>query len=154
MAGYFLDTSAIAKRYLPEVGSGWIVSLTDPAARNICWLASITRVELVAGLYRRQRLGQLTPVDAQRAAAIAFHECASIFRVLVIDTVVLDRAAILVASHGLRAYDGMQLAAALRLRDEYDRSGLPPPIFVSSDQALNDAARAEGMVVDDPLQHL
>jgi predicted nucleic acid-binding protein len=153
VATYFLDTSAIAKRYLPELGSGWIVSLTDVAARNTCWLAAVTRVELVAGLYRRQRLGHLTPTDAQRAAAIALHECASSFRGLVIDAVVLDRAAIVVAAHGLRAYDGIQLAAALRLRDEYDRSRLPPPIFVSSDQVLNDAARAEGMDVDDPLQH-
>jgi predicted nucleic acid-binding protein len=28
---YFLDTSALAKRYIPETGTDWILSITDAA---------------------------------------------------------------------------------------------------------------------------
>jgi hypothetical protein len=45
------------------------------------------------------------------------------------------------------------LAGAVRLRAEYERAGLPPPIFLSSDQALNRAASAENMVIEDPTAH-
>jgi hypothetical protein len=31
MGTYFLDTSAVVKRYFPEQGHGWIVNLCDPA---------------------------------------------------------------------------------------------------------------------------
>ncbi len=31
MAIYFLDTSAIVKRYIAERGQGWVLSLCDPA---------------------------------------------------------------------------------------------------------------------------
>jgi len=31
MATYFLDTSAIIKRYILEQGQAWILSLCDPA---------------------------------------------------------------------------------------------------------------------------
>lgn len=153
MPTYFLDSSAIAKRYVAEVGSAWTVSLTDPSSRNVCWLAAVTRVEVVAGLYRRHRMGHLTAVDAQRSAGAFLHECAVAFRVLTIDSATLDSAIKLIGTHPVRAYDAIQLAAALRLRTEYERVGLPPLIFVSSDQALNRAAAAEGLVVEDPTAH-
>jgi predicted nucleic acid-binding protein len=72
---------------------------------------------------------------------------------LAIDSTTLDTAVKLVGAHAIRAYDAIQLAGAIRLRAEYERAGLPPPIFVSSDQALNRAASAEGMVVEDPTVH-
>jgi len=150
---FFLDSSAIAKRYVSEVGSAWIASLTDASARNVCWLAAVTRVEVVAGLYRRHRMGHLTAVDAQRSTAAFHHEFAADFRVLAIDSATLDSAVKLIGTHPVRAYDAIQLAAALRLRTEYELAGLPPPIFVSSDQALNRAAAAEGLVVEDPTAH-
>jgi hypothetical protein len=33
-----------------------MISLTDPGSHNVCWLAAVTRVEVVAALYRRHRL--------------------------------------------------------------------------------------------------
>ena len=153
MPTYFLDSSAIAKRYVAEVGSAWITALTDPRSRNVCWLAAVTRVEVVAGLYRRHRMGHLGAIDAQRFAAAFLHEYALAFRALAIDTATPDAAVKLIGTHPVRAYDAIQLATALRLRTEYELAGLPPPIFVSSDQALNRAASAEGLVVEDPTTH-
>ena len=39
---YFPDSSALAKRYIAETGSGWVQTLTDPAAANTIYVARIT----------------------------------------------------------------------------------------------------------------
>jgi hypothetical protein len=98
-------------------------------------------------------MGHLTAKDAQRCAAAFLHEYAAAFRALAIDSATLDTAIKLIGTHPVRAYDAIQLAAGLRLLAEYELAGLPPPVFVSSDQALNRAASAEGLVVEDPTTH-
>ena len=45
MSLYFLDSSALVKRYVTETGSDWIRALTDPPARNPLIIARITWVE-------------------------------------------------------------------------------------------------------------
>jgi predicted nucleic acid-binding protein len=79
VATFFLDSSAVAKRYVAERGSAWTVSLSNGAAGNVCWLAAVTRVEVIAALYRRHRLGHIGVVDTQRAAAAFLHEFAVAF---------------------------------------------------------------------------
>jgi hypothetical protein len=56
-------------------------------------------------------------------------------------------------AHSLRAYDAVQLAAALKIRQEHQDFSFPPVTLISADQALNDAATAEGLTVDDPRSH-
>ena len=67
--------------------------------------------------------------------------------------VVCADAMLLARSHGLRAYDAVQLAAALQARLIYQTGGLGPVSLVSADQTLNEAGEAEGMDVDDPNSH-
>lgn len=33
MSVYFLDSSALVKRYVAEIGSGWVVSLCNPTLK-------------------------------------------------------------------------------------------------------------------------
>ena len=98
-------------------------------------------------------MGNLLQEQAQQAAARFLHEQATSFRVLALDTRIVDQAARLVGDHPLRAYDAVPLAVAMRLRDEYQAAGLAPPVFVSSDRILNQAASAEGLLVEDPAAH-
>jgi uncharacterized protein len=44
MAVYFLDSSALMKRYISEIGSAWVVNLFDPALNNEVLIAAITFV--------------------------------------------------------------------------------------------------------------
>jgi hypothetical protein len=60
---------------------------------------------------------------------------------------------LLAETHGLRGYDAVQLAAACQINALLIMSGLPPLTFVASDHALNAAATAEGLTVDDPNTH-
>lgn len=59
----------------------------------------------------------------------------------------------LAQAHGLRAYDAVQLAAVLHATEQRTARGSVPLVLVSSDNELNDAARAEGLAVDDPNDH-
>jgi hypothetical protein len=54
MAIYFLDTSAIVKRYIAEPGQAWVLSLCDPAQQHDLYISQITLVDLLphAGICR------------------------------------------------------------------------------------------------------
>ena len=66
----------------------------------------------------------------------------------------LDASAVGLAKlHLLRAYDSVQLATALELQIARRNMNVPLPIFLSADQNLNQAALAEGLLVDDPNRH-
>jgi hypothetical protein len=52
---YFLDSSALLKRYVSEIGTDWIQSLTAESANNLLIVARITSVEVESALARRQR---------------------------------------------------------------------------------------------------
>jgi hypothetical protein len=64
-----------------------------------------------------------------------------------------SRAMALAHNHILRGYDAVQLAAAMEFSAERVNAGLPALVFVSADVALNAAAVAEGLAVDDPNTH-
>jgi len=56
---YFLDSSALIKRYVVEIGSPWIKTLTDSQTGNSLLLVRITWVEVLSAFARRQREGGL-----------------------------------------------------------------------------------------------
>ena len=52
MADYFLDSSAVVKRYVNEPGSEFVGELVDLYVENNVFLAPITRVEVAAAFAR------------------------------------------------------------------------------------------------------
>ncbi len=65
----------------------------------------------------------------------------------------MNRAMSLAEAYALRGYDAVQLAAARMVSDRCVARGIPAPTLISSDAALNAAATAEGLTVDDPNLH-
>lgn len=63
MTAYFVDSSALVKRYVPETGSAWIQALSAQETGNSLFIARITWVEVLSALARREREGSLTPTD-------------------------------------------------------------------------------------------
>ncbi len=55
MTLYFLDSSAIVKRYFQEPGHEWIETLHDPAQGHGLYIAQAALVEVVAGICRKAR---------------------------------------------------------------------------------------------------
>jgi len=66
---------------------------------------------------------------------------------LVVDAMLLAR------THGLRAYDAVQLAAMREVDRLHRTAGLGRVTLISADGELNAAATAEGLSVDDPNAH-
>jgi uncharacterized protein len=152
MPCYFFDSSALVKRYVQEHGTAWVVSVLDPAAGNSVFVARLTGVEVIAAIARRSRAGGLPPTSASIALRQFRREFQRRWRVVGIFVGVVHAAMELAERYGLRAYDAVQLAAALRVKEKYD--ALREPItMVSADGELNTAARAEGLNVEDPNQH-
>ncbi len=63
MSSYYLDTSALIKRYLGETGSIWIKNLVDLAAGHVIVVSDLTAVEVFSTLARRRREGTIATPD-------------------------------------------------------------------------------------------
>jgi predicted nucleic acid-binding protein len=151
MAVYFLDSSALVKRYAAERGSAWVRGLVDPAARHDLLSARITGVEVASALARH--VPPLPPGYWARIMPVFRWEFRTFFQVVPVDRALVDRAITLAGLHRLRGYDAVQLAALVQVRRRFNRAGRPAPALVSADAALNAAAFAEGFAVEDPDLH-
>jgi len=154
VASYYLDTSALVKRYAREQGSDWVRMLLDPSARHALYTIRLTGPELVAALARKARTGEMTTANAADAIRAFRADWDGLgrthYRVLAAGYVATGRAMDLVERHGLRGYDATHLAAALVVADVRRRRGLLALTFVSADNGQRQAAAAEGLPVDDP----
>ena len=65
----------------------------------------------------------------------------------------VDAAVRLGNAHALCAHDAVQLAVGLEVNGSRQADGFGPATLISADQALNTAAIAEGLTVDDRNSH-
>jgi predicted nucleic acid-binding protein len=151
--GYFVDSSALVKRYVVERGTPWVRRLTRRSPGRRIYLARITAVEVTAAVARRRKGRTLTAAKASSILRRFRQHLAGRYTLIEISPALLDHAMRLANAHALRAYDAVQLAAALAIRQERQDAGFSPVTLISADQALNDAATAEGLTVDDPRSH-
>lgn len=150
MAVYFVDSSALVKRYISEIGSTWVLSLFDSALNNEVLIAAITGVELVAAITRRARGGSISATDATTACSQFRSDLQSEYQVVEITENIINSAMALAETLGLRGYDAVQLAAGREINALCIASGLPPVRFVSADNELNAAAASEGLLIKNP----
>jgi hypothetical protein len=153
VAGRFFDTSAIVKRYVREAGTSWVRSLTRIGSPDPIYLARITAVEVCAAVARRQRGASLPPAQAMAILSRFRRHLVRRYQIAEVTPALLSDAMDLAEVHGLRAYDFVQLAAALELNRLRVAAGLGGIILVSADLELNAAATASGLAVDDPNLH-
>ena len=112
MQYYFLDTSALAQRYVDEIGSEWVADLFDSDDGVAIYVAEITTVELTSAIVRRSRGGSMSTDEADSALIEFDRHLIRDYFVLEITSELLFNARFLVKAHGLRAYDSVQLAVA------------------------------------------
>jgi predicted nucleic acid-binding protein len=150
VAVYFLDSSAIVKQFVSEIGSAWVTGLLDPSAGHRINLASLTGIEVVAALTRRGRGGGLALASA--AVGRFRSDFTHRYRVLELTGARVAHALTLAEVHALRGSDAVQLATALQVHTECLNLGLSLTL-ISADAELNTAATAEGLLVEDPNAH-
>jgi len=147
---YFLDTSALVKRYVPELGSNWIQSITVPAAGNFLAISQITWVEVCSAFSRRQREGSLSGDEVDQLMGDFRTDFDNQYEVLEVDRTLIETAGALVMQNPLRAYDSVQLASALRVQSTLVSVPDTQLIFVSADNRLLNIAHSEGLAIDNP----
>jgi uncharacterized protein len=154
MTIYFVDSSALVKRYISEVGSTWVLELFDPAAEHEIFIAAITGVEIVAAIARRARNGSISASDAAIVCNQFRNDLLTDYQVVEIGEKVISSGMKLAETRGLRGYDAVQLAAGWAINEMCIASGLPIMTFVSADKELNLAATQEGLLVENPSAYL
>jgi hypothetical protein len=147
---YFLDTSALVKRYVREIGSDWILSITDPATDNDLAISQITWVEVHSAFARRLRDGSLSAQRFDLIAQKVREDFENGYRVIDVDRTLIETAGALVMQNPLRAYDSVQLASALRVQSLLTSIPETQLIFVWADNRLLDIAQSAGLATDNP----
>ena len=147
---YFLDSSVLVKRYVPETGSSWVKAIADPQVGNTLIIARITWVEVLSALSRRQREGSLTGTDVNQIIQTFRSDLNTQYRVIEVDPIRTERAGQLVVQYPLRAYDALQLASGLNAQSSFAQMPNTQFIFVTADVRLINIAQSEGLVTDNP----
>ncbi len=147
---YFVDTSALAKRYVTETGTLWLQTTLDPSTGCSVYIVRITAVERVAALTRRERGGTISPPNAVAARTAFRTHLAAQYQVIELTEALANEAMLLAETHGLRGYDAVQMAAAVDVNASYRAAGLPPITLISADAELNAAIALEGLMAESP----
>jgi hypothetical protein len=154
VANYYFDSSGLVKRYDPrEIGSAWVVSITDPAAAHLLLASQLALVEVASAFARKERGGAITRVERLDYLRLFARDCQAEYHLLPLTDEILRLAADLTHRQALRAYDAVQLATALQANRLLVSAGSLPLIFVTADKRLGQAAVTEGLVTDNPLDH-
>jgi predicted nucleic acid-binding protein len=150
---YFIDSSALVKRYVTEAGTAWVQAITHPSTRNRLIIARITWVEVLSALARRQREGSLSTEQIAGAISAFRYDLDTQCQIIQVDRALTEVVGQLVLKHPLRAYDAIQLASALSIYPPFERATLTSLTFLAADDRLLAIARAEGLQTDNPNHH-
>lgn len=161
MAVYFLDSSALVKRYISETGSVWVLGLFDPALNNEVFIAAITGVEIIAAITRRclrqplrgTRSGSISITDATTTRNQFKIDLQKDYQIVEITENIINSGMVLSETYGLRGYDAIQLAVGRVVNTISIANGLSPITFVSADNELNAAVVSEGLMIENPNSH-
>lgn len=153
VAAYFLDSSALLKRYLSEIGTAWVQSLTAKASGNILLISRITSVEILSAIARRQREGSLTSEQTQTLRTIFQQHFTDQYEIVELTPTLTTLAGELCARQSLRAYDAVQLASALTILPIIAQSPENFLTFLTADDRLLRAAQLEHLQADNPNLH-
>jgi uncharacterized protein len=146
---YFADTSALAKRYLAEVGSRWMRNQLIPSSGNVILISQTASIEIFSLLARRQREKSISPSAEMRLRRAFLRHLMHEYLAVPLDNHVLIQARNLTTKYPLRTLDAIQLGSAVMAKTYLSE----PIIFVGSDNNLLAAVSSEGFAVDNPLNH-
>jgi predicted nucleic acid-binding protein len=149
---YYADSRALIKCYVNEVGSAWMRSMAE-SDDHVIITARISFVEVFSALNRRLREAKLNPKDYRALAGDVAASFANDYQVIELTTGITEGARRLLESHALRAYDAVQLASALYANEAVQSADLSSLVFLSTDERLTTAARAEGLTAENPNEH-
>ncbi len=147
MALYYLETTALVKLYVRELGTERLLLLADRSSENRLAILALAQVELRSAVRRRERNGEIPAAVATQLLEVFKRHVEGRFITQTVTDFVLDLASMLVDQYALRAFDAVQLAGYMALKSS---AGPDVPVFVCSDHELLAAATREGIPILDP----
>lgn len=151
MNHFFLDASALGKRYVVEIGTPLVNHLFDTVSRTRMLALLLGVGEIVSILVRRRNSGQISET--------AFQQAMTEFRVEVIDEPDFSLQSVtddwvlaslrLIEQHALNATDAFILQCALQVADTLRRVG-DDLVMVTSDLRLVHAAQRTELIAWNP----
>lgn len=150
---YYLDASALVKRYVDEIGSEWLRDICAAEQVPLLFTSRMTIVEVISAFARRTREGALSHADFTTIRDVFQTDCLDDYQIMPPTMAMVDLACGLLERHPLRAYDAIQLATALSADRFLAQGGYPSLTFLSADERLNNVAIDNKLAVDDPNRH-
>ena len=151
MDSFFLDASALAKRYVPEPGSGLVDFLIDNVPKPRLYILNAGYAEVVSVLVRKKNAGALSAarfshvlLDLEREVARSLGK-----NLLSFDNSAAIDATALIVGHSVNSTDAIALRVALDVVQQLRSQG-DDLVFVASDLRLLRAAQAEGLATFTP----
>ena len=146
MVSYFLDTSAIVKRYIREAGSNWFNVQSDFADESPIFICEITLAETAAALAAKQRASDgITEQQRDSALDLFLKHGVDEYSLIAVNREIINQAVVLTQTHKLRGCDSIQLAAALLVNKTLTSAEFAPLTFVAADSDLLQAADVAGL---------
>ena len=154
MSVFYVDTSALVKRYVREVGTTWVRAMSDPGTGNTIMVAEIGMVEAAAAIASKHRApGSISRHERDVAVRLLVLHCTEEYDLIPVTRAIIDRALLLTQVHRLRGYDAVHLASALAANAVLVADGSADLTLVAADRDLRDAAMREGLAIDSPEEH-
>lgn len=148
MAVYYLETSALIKRYRSERGTEVVDEVFEAKAEYDLLTTSYFTVLEVSSVATRLLRGSIIRMGSYRRLLANFmHDVREVMVLHPVSETVLSEAVDLIMAHALRAPDAVHLATALSIRASLSDM---PLVFVASDARLKAAGLASGLPVLDP----
>lgn len=146
---WFLDTSALTKRYVRETGTDWMVRLFESSSPGTLGIARLALLEMRSLLMLAEEQRRLAREQVSSVWATFEREAENLLLVQNYEEQDWDRALEYVEKYALRPGDALQLAAAAAWREKRPEI---ETVVVCSDSALQNAAREENFAVIDPVE--
>lgn len=142
---YYLDSSALVKRYAAESGSDNITALVEGDEMiAVSWLAL---PETLAAVVRRAKGGSLSNEDLKSIRS-QLHLDMQRFMIVEVSGAPVEGIEALIVRHALRGADSIHLSTALWLK----KATKSLVVFVASDHELLAAAHAERLKILNPSE--
>ncbi|MCI0455545.1 MAG: type II toxin-antitoxin system VapC family toxin [Gemmataceae bacterium] len=151
MRFFYLDASALVKRYAPEAGSLLVNHLFAKAPADRLLVFNVGMAEVVSILVRKHNGGHLSAVALAQAVADLGTEiihAAAVVKVAADDALVVS-AIPLIRVYSINSTDALILRSALLIATNVRTAG-NDLVLVTSDKRLLKAAQAAGLTTFDP----
>ncbi|MBM4140398.1 MAG: type II toxin-antitoxin system VapC family toxin [Nitrospira sp.] len=141
---FFIDTSALFKRYQPEQGSDIVCKILEEANQPV-FISSLSVIEVISNLKRLFEVDKITTEEQFHQQRLFFYQDINTLGITVLDMSAEDiiKAENLILKRYMKPLDSIQLAIALNLQKD-------DLTFVSSDQRLCKIAESEGLMTLNP----